>query len=199
MTLPDWNVEDYLFEFEPIQYTGRLVDAPLIFKTGKVLGFLHDSIFSDAFKALKCGAELSALLMGFSIIEYLAGYYTGRRTKSEDFISFINAYFPDVYSEFIDDIYTQLRCGLVHNLNLQNPWKPSENKFKIETNSKYHLKKEISLCVLSIYHFLADSRRAMVMYLYDLVMKKSENQDLIKNFEKRFNRQEGVTSIMIKS
>jgi len=37
------------------------------------------------------------------------------------------------------------------------------------------------------------------MYLYDLIMKADENQDLIKLFEQRFNKQNGAASVMVKS
>ncbi len=37
------------------------------------------------------------------------------------------------------------------------------------------------------------------MYLYDLIMKPTENVDLVKNFHKRFNKQDGAASMMIKT
>ena len=77
MTLQDWNVNDYLVDFEDVIFTGKIVNAPLIMKVGWVTRYLHKDIFPDAIKAVKNGGELSGLLLGFSIVEYLTGYFVG--------------------------------------------------------------------------------------------------------------------------
>jgi len=199
MTIPDWNIEDYVLDFEDVRYSGPIVKAPLIIKTGRILRYLHDLVFPDAIKAVASGGEVSGLLMGFSIVEYLAGYYAGKRSQAKDFISFLERYFPEEYKPLLSDIYNQLRNGLVHNLTLLNPWIPSRISFIIESRSESHLQLKDEKVVFSIYHFIEDTRRAMVMYLYDLIMKADENQDLIKLFEQRFNKQNGAASVMVKS
>ena len=62
-----------------------------------------------------------------------------------------------------------------------------------------HLQLEGEKVVFSIYHFIEDTRRAMVMYLYDLVMEPEENRLLIQRFEQRFNKKDGTASVMAKS
>jgi len=199
MTIPDWNPDNYVADFEDIHFSGPIVKAPLIMKTGWILRYLHDVIFPDAIKAVVSGGELSGLLMGFSIVEYLAGYFAGKSSQVKDFTAFLDRYFPEQYKPYLKDIYHQLRCGLVHNLTLQNPWIPSNIPFIIERRSESHLQIKDDKVVFSIYHFIEDTRRAMVMYLYDLVMKPDENQHLIVLFEKRFNKQDGAASMMVKT
>jgi hypothetical protein len=53
--------------------------------------------------------------------------------------------------------------------------------------------------IFSISHFIEDARRATIMYSYDLIMKPIENADLVKNFHKRFNKQNGLVSMMAKT
>lgn len=199
MTLPNWNADDYLVDFEDINYTGPIVNAPLEMKTGWIMKYLHDVIFPDAIKAIVNGSELSGLLLGFSIVDYLAGYFAGRKSQAKDFIAYLNRYFPEQYKKYAKDIYHHLRSGLVHNLALQNPWVQTDTLFLVEKRSENHLKNINGRTVFSIYHFIEDTRRAEIMFLYDLIMQASENQELIDNFHKRFNKQNGSASMMVKT
>lgn len=199
MTLPNWNADDYLVDFEDITYTGPIVNAPLEMKAGWIMKYLHDVIFPDTIKAIVNGSELSGLLLGFSIVDYLAGYFAGRKSQAKDFVAFLNRYFPEQYKQYAKDIYHHLRSGLVHNLALQNPWVQTDTLFLIEKRSESHLNKVNGRTMFSIYHFIEDTRRAEIMYLYDLIMRASENQELINNFHKRFNKQNGSASMMVKT
>lgn len=199
MTLPNWKAEDYFVEFEDTYYEGPIVNAPLVIKTSWVMRYLHDTIFPDAIRAIVGGGELSGLLLGFSIVDYLAGYFAGRKSEAKDFIVFVNRYFPDQYKVYTEDIYHHLRSGLVHNLTLQNPWIPSNTPFIIEKQSNDHLLNANGKVVFSIYHFIEDARRAEIMYFYDLIMKPDENKELIEKFHKRFNKQDGTSSTMMKT
>ena len=200
MTLPNWNAEDYFFEFEKVTFPGGpIVNAPLEMKIGWIVKYLHDVIFPDAIKAVVNGGELSGLLLSFSIVDYLSGYFIGGTSQAKDFTAFLNRYFPEQYKPYTKDIYDHLRCGLVHNLTLLNPWIPVTTFFVIEKQSESHLQKRSNHIVFSIYHFIEDTRRAQFMYFYDLIMKQSENVDLVKNFHKRFNKQSGASSTMVKN
>jgi len=199
MTLPDWKAEDYFVDFEPIYFEGHIVDAPLIRKTGWIVQNLHDVIFPDAIKALANGGELSSLLLSFSIVEYLAGYFAGKNSQAKDFKAFMYRYFPEQYRPYLNDIYSQLRNGLIHNLSIVNPWIPHKFSFFIEKRSDLHLQKLEDKVIFSIFHFLEDGRRAMIMYLYDIIMKPKENPDLVINFEARFNKKDGAASMIAKT
>ena len=199
MTLPDWKAEDYEVQFEDIYFEGPIVNAPLEMKIGWIVKYLHDVIFPDAIRAVVNGGELSGLLLAFSIVDYLAGYFVGRNSRSKDFIAFLNTYFPELYRPYTKNIYDHIRCGLVHNLSLQNPWFPSNIPFTIEKRSEDHLQKVNDKVVFSIYHFIEDTRRAQVMYFHELIMKPNENRDKVKNFQTRFNKQDGAASMMVKT
>jgi hypothetical protein len=199
MTLPDWKAENYYVQFEDIYFEGPIVNAPLEMKIGWIMKYLNEVIFPDAVKAVVHGGELSGLLLAFSIVEYLAGYFVGRSSQEKDFIAFLNTYFPEVYRPYTKDIYNHLRCGLVHNLSLQNPWFASNIPFIIEKRSDGHLLKINDKVVFSIYHFIEDTRRSQVMYFYDLIMKPDEHRDRVKNFHSRFNKQDGAASMMMKT
>lgn len=199
MTLSDWNADDYLMDFEDIHFSGYLVNAPLIMKVGWVTRYLHDVIFPDAIRAVVNGGELAGLLLTFSIVEYLSGFYARRGDQAEKFKAFMKQYFPSQYLLYIDEIYTHIRNGLVHNLSLMNPSIASTTSFTLEKESDLHLQHKNSKVIFSIHHFIEDTRRAMVMYSYDLIMKSDDNPDLVENFHKRFNKQDGAASMMVKT
>lgn len=199
MTLPDWKAEDYYVDFEPIYYEGPIIHAPLIRKVGWVLQYLGDIVFPDAIRAVVNGGELSGLLLGFSIVDYLAGYFAGKKAQSKEFRDFLNRYFPEQYKPYIEEIYNHIRSGLVHNLVLQNPWMKTNTLFTVDKRSELHLQITDDKVMFSIYHFIEDTRRAEMMYFYDLVMKPDENEGLVRNFHIRFNKQDGATSMMVKT
>ena len=199
MTLPNWKPEDYYIDFESFRYTGNIVDAPIVFKVISVIKYLSEQIFPDAILAIQNGGELSGLLLVFSTIEYLTGYYSGKNSQEKFFVSFMERYFPSQYKNFTQEIFRQLRCGLIHNLTIINPWNSSDIQFILEKYSKLHLQKAENKIVFSTMHFLEDTRRATYMYQYDLIMKQEENKDLINNFNRRFNKKDGAASTMIKT
>jgi hypothetical protein len=168
-------------------------------KVGWITKYLHDVIFPDAIKAVVHGGELSGLLLGFSIVEYLAGYYARKGSQVEKFKAFMKHYFPNQYLPYLVEIYAHIRNDLVHNLSLTNPSIAPAISFTLEKESDLHLQHKDGKVVFSIHHFIEDARRAMVMYSYDLVMKPSDNPELVKNFHKRFNKQDGAASMMIKT
>jgi hypothetical protein len=199
VTLPDWRAENYFVEFDPIEYSGPVVDAPIEMKIGWIMKYLYNDIFPDAIKAVVNGGEIAGLLLGFAIVDYVTGYFVGRASTRRDFIAFLNRYFPPQYAANADSIYDNLRSGLVHNLTLQNPWKPSSASFTIERESQLHMQSTDGKVVFSIRHFLQDTDRAFFMFCHDLIMKPTENEALVANFHRRFNRKGGAASMMRKT
>jgi hypothetical protein len=200
MTNPNWNPNDYKFTFpdEPA-IEGNIVNFPIIQKVEKIRVFLLKTILVEAHNCLRVKSEIAALLLAIASVEYLAGYYAGEQSRKDDFISFLKDNFPDQYSSYYEAIYDQLRCGLVHNLNILNPWNKNGIDFLVHSNSPDHLKvNNEGKLIFSVSFFLEDIRRAFWMYVYDLVEKREENQDLIKKFEKRFNRLDGRGALMLK-
>jgi hypothetical protein len=161
--------------------------------------YLKEIILPDAMKALTNGGELSAFLLAFSIVDYLAGYFSGGNSREKDFSSFLQEYFPSQYKPYIKDIYQHLRSGLVHNLTLKSPWFQSDITFVVDKKSINHLDTVDGKVIFSIYHFIVDADRAAIMYFHDLIMKPDENTARIQKFHKRFNKQDGTASVMVKT
>lgn len=132
------------------------------------------------------------------MVDYLAGYYAGRRSKAQDFLDFMGRYFPEQYVPYAKDIYDHLRTGIVHNLSLMNPWIPTSVPFILDKHSDFHLQVNDNKVMFSILHFIEDTRRSMVMFSYDLIMKPNENMSIVKNFQRRFNKQDSAASMMMK-
>lgn len=198
MTNKNWNTDDYLFEFTDVPaYSGELVHMPIIHKIDKVHHFLFDGVLKDAHRCLGIHAELPALILCLASVDYLAGYYAGKQTDRNDYIGFMRRYFPTQYHSLLDEIYAQLRCGLMHNLVAQDPWKSSQVSFLIHPNSTNHLlMNQNGKTIFSVHFFEQDIYRAWVMYMYDLIMKSDENLTLVNNFNNRFNRLEGRSAFM---
>ena len=199
MIIPDYQPEKYPFAFEDIRFKGFLVDGPIIWKVGRVMQYLHDSVFPEANRSVSLGLDLSSLLLCFSTVEYLSGFYAGHQSKAADFKIFLRDFFPDKYLPFADSIYGQLRNGLVHNLTLLNPWLTSNHEFIIENNSDDHLRERAGKIVFSIKHFLHDIMLAHGLHSYLIVMRPNEYPEMLENFENRFNRKNGISSTMVKT
>lgn len=200
MTNKNWNPEDYHFEFPDVPaYEGPLVDMPLAHKIEKVRHFLLDEIFKDAHNCINIHSELSALFLALAAVDYLSGFFVGRQSNRHAYISFMIRYFPSDYEPIIDEIYYQLRCGLMHNLVALNPWKRNQNSFLIHPNSPNHLSQnQEGQIIFSVLIFIEDIRRAFWIYAHDLIMKADTNRESLLNFEKRFNRLDGIGAFMIR-
>jgi len=199
MTLPNWNSKDYHVEFPDIVIENGtpITEVPLPRKVGYVLEYLLGKVLPDAQKATANKYELAGLFVALATVDYLAGYYVGRETTGGDYKDFMRRYFPDKYHDFLEPIYQQLRCGLLHNLVALNPWKgDNQIDFRLEGLPLPHLEAAGGSVVFSIPIFLEDTRRAFIMYQYELIMRPGENEQLIANFETRFNRLSGKASTM---
>lgn len=198
MTLKDWNLNDYQFNFpdEPA-YSGSLVNMSLIRKVGKLVKFIVP-VYHELGDCYQKKAALAIMLVALAEVDYLAGFFVGHQTKKQDYKDFLNSkYFPPQYIPFIEDIYTQLRCGLLHNLVMVNPWSPEGIEFMITTALPEHLQKDIEgRIIFNPMIFAEDIYRAFIMYIHDLVHKTKEYPELVKNFERRFNRLNGKAAFM---
>jgi hypothetical protein len=199
MTIPNWDYRDYEVVFDDINILSNtpLIELPFIIKVSYLLKYILGGILPDAIKPSTYGNNLGGLFVTLASIDYLAGYYVGRETHSKDYKAFMKRYFPDIYYPYLDTIYSQIRCGLMHNLVALDPWKGNNQvSFLIQDHSTVHLVEIEGRISFSIPIFIMDTARAFVMYQYDLIMKQTENEHLIKNFEKRFNRLNGRASVM---
>lgn len=198
MTLKDWNLEDYRFHFpdEP-PYNGSLVGMSRIRKVEKLLKFTG-SVYRELCDCSQKKAALAIMLVALAEVDYLAGFFVGHKTTKQDYKDFLNSkYFPPQYKPFIEDIYSQLRCGLLHNLVMVNPWSGEGIEFKITTELPEHLQKDKEgRTIFNTMTFATDIFRAFIMYAYDLVQKPNDYPVLVKNFQRRFNRISGRGAFM---
>ena len=199
MTDQNWDTDDYKFKFEDVPaYEGELTQMPIHHKMDKVRQYLVHHVLPDMERAEAARAELSAILLGLAAVDYLAGFYVGRQSKRYDYIAFMKRYFPSEYESILEDIYDQLRSGLMHNLVATNPWKPTSTSFSIHKHSEQHLEtNQAGRVIFSVGHLRVDIFRAWRMYAYDLIMKPGDNQQEIRSFNRRFNKLDGVGAFMV--
>lgn len=200
MTNQEWDPNEYLFEFEDVpRFEGELVEMPIHHKVEKVRHYLIDEVLGEMENCIALGAELAAVLLGLAAVDYLAGFYVGKQSKKGDYVDFMRRYFPSNYHRRLDDIYDQLRSGLMHNLVAANPWKPQTPAFLIHLSSDDHLEVNTDgKVVFSVSHFRIDIFRAWRMHAHGLIMKPLENENLIANFNKRFNKLNGIGAFMVR-
>ena len=192
---PTWDPNDYMFDFPTIHYTGEIVDAPLPLKVSKVIQHVN-AVAAEAEACIGAGAELSPLLAGLASVDYLAGFKAGRRTNARDYTAFLAEYFPEVYHPVREWIYTDLRCGLMHNLVAVNPWQGEPRDYRIASLEGDHLSDFGGPLVFRVDMFWEDIWRACRMYSYQLVMRPDSEPNLVTNFHKRFDRLSGAAALM---
>jgi len=172
---------------------------PIHHKVEKVRHYLIDEVLGEMEKCIAMGAELAGVLLGLAAVDYLAGFYIGKQSKGENYAAFMHRYFPTKYHPYLKDIYGQLRSGLMHNLVAANPWKPQATSFLIHPSSQDHLElNPDGKLIFSIHHFRVDIFRAWRMHAHDLIMKPLENENLVENFNRRFNKLDGIGAFMVK-
>ena len=198
MTDPTWNPEDYLFTFGTIgPYTGNLVNMPLELKMNRVRIYILEGILPQAARCLTVEAELAALILLLAVVDYLAGFLAGRKSNRSDFIAFMTSYFPSKYHSLLESIYDQLRSGLMHNLVAANPYKKRQTVYTITHLSSNHLElDDQGKLIFSVKTFLEDVRRSWWMYAHELVEVASEDSDIVKHFNRRFNKLDGIGAFM---
>ena len=204
MTLDNWNVEDYFVDFEELPpFTGPITALPIEYKVHQINTYILGNIGGEIQNCVSSKSEIACMLLCLASIDYLAGYYFGKETIGNDFVNFMNTYFPDKYQPYLKDIYIQLRCGIMHNLSLINPWRDGTRSFRIHLKLTPHLIEEpdgdgFNRVNISLPIFWEDIKRSLVMYGHDVIMNNSDYPDIRSNFENRFNQLGGRGSMTFK-
>ena len=190
------NPEDFYVQFDPIHYEGALVDAPLPLKIYKVNSYLGE-VLKSCRRCLTVDAEIPAVITTLAAVDYLAGFFSGQESTGADYKAFMAAYFPPAYAPFLDRIYVDLRCGLVHNLVAINPWRSSAGSFLLVTDVPNHLAVEGDRVVWSIRTFIEHTYVAWLTYLKH-VMSAPPDPAAVACFHKRFDKLAGTGALMEK-
>ncbi|MEW5870804.1 MAG: hypothetical protein AB1894_16135 [Chloroflexota bacterium] len=201
MTDENWKLENWYVDFPAIgTFSGPIVNMPLPMKAEKVQRFILGEVTQEALRCLSVQAELAALLICLATVDYMAGFYVGHKSSKQDFSAFMQVYFPEIYRNYLDVIYDQLRSGLIHNLVALNPWYGKRSiSFHIHPNTTNHLQmNDDGEITFSVQTFLLDVKRAWVMYAYDLIMKGDQIPEIVVNFNRRFNKLDGIGAFMIR-
>jgi hypothetical protein len=196
--LKPFRLEDYLVDFPDSYYEGPVADAPLVHKVCWVCQYTFEALKS-ARRSLIADAEIPAIIASLAIVDYLAGFHAGRVTKSDDYKAFLREYFPDAYAPFIDRIYSDLRCGLLHNLVAVNPWQPVAGAhFHLIPEAPDHLATRDGMIAWSSMTFLGHIGEALVRFQHHLIMDTPANAAAIARFHKRFDCLGGAAALMRK-
>ena len=193
-----WNPDDLVFDFPDVTYSGPLVGLPLPGKVWKVNSYVM-AILKQGVVCLSAGAEIPPLLTGLATVDYLAGFWAGKRTTADDYVGFMRAYFPSRYTPYLREIYTDLRCGLLHNLVATNPWGDEPVHFRIVGACNAHLDDEGGRIVFCVLSFLEEVRRAWFRYAHALLSGSCTDNELPARFERRFARLCGTGAFMEES
>jgi len=191
------NPEDFFVQFDPIHYEGPLVDAPLPLKIYKVDSYVAE-VLKSCRRCLTIDAEIPAVITTLAAVDYLAGFFSGHESTRGDYEAFMATYFPPEYTPFLDRIYVDLRCGLVHNLVAINPWRSSAASFLLVTDVPNHLAVEGDRVVWSIRTFVEHTYTAWLTYSKHL-MSAPQDVAAVSRFHNRFDKLAGTGALMEKA
>jgi len=191
----DWKVEDYLVSFPDTWFAGALVDAPIHVKAFWVQQYVFE-ILKAARRCLMVDAEIPSVITGLATVDYIAGFNAGHESRGTDYVGFVREYFPNTYEPFVDAIYSDLRCGLMHNLVTKNPWRQAQRSFLLVTSASNHLAVESNSVVWSVATFLEHIGRAWAMYAHAVIMNPDASLDRARKFTARFDRLAGTGAFL---
>jgi hypothetical protein len=191
----NWRIEDYALAFPDSYYEGPWVDAPLIHKVSRVGSYLAE-VLKSCRRCLNVDGEIPAVIGCLAAVDYIAGFWAGRESQRSDYMDFMRQYFPIEYAPLLEQIYVDLRCGLVHNLVPLNPWRTSKGSFLLVTNVPNHLAIEGDRVVWSIATFVEHTRRSWIRYQHRVVMAVPPDLEAVARFHARFDRLAGCGAFM---
>jgi hypothetical protein len=113
--------------------------------------------FADVKKASDGGAKMGAFILANCFIDYLAGFYYGRKSTKNDYINYVDKHLKKYGG---DKIYRSVRNGLVHNYSVDRDFVFSEKGIDGPNLGKYKNGK----IVLNLEDFLNDIESAMDKY-----------------------------------
>jgi len=109
----------------------------------------------------------------------------------------MDRFFPARYKPHLEQIYVDLRCGLMHNLGVLNPWSEAGPGFLVAADRADHLELVGDRLAFSVATFLEDVRRGWLKYAHLIVMTPDVEPEVTSRFNKRFNRLDGAGAFLV--
>ena len=132
-------------------------------KIKAIVTSLQDNAQADIKRASVGGAKMGAFILCSCLIAAIAGFMEGSDTNYSDYKCFVRNYMPAFYK---DDIYTDLRCKLVHSYSEGWSYWFTDNK------SSLHLSKHTDgKTIVNLENFIEEIESALKAYVTDLQNK----------------------------
>jgi len=146
--------------------------------------YIFEWLFNDISINLTHQSNFGAFTLICCAIDAFGGLYLGcRKTSRDTFKGFVRKYFSKECSNYIDDIWTDFRCGFVHYLAPKSQYgiiRGSENPYFQKIKKQYSDREEERL-VINLDLFWQDFQEAIRKYYNELL----EDEGLKRNFFSR--------------
>ena len=148
--------------------------------------YIFEWLFNDISINLVHQSNFGAFTLICCAIDAFGGLYLGcRKTSGDTFKGFMRKYFSEECSNYIDDIWTDFRCGFVHYLAPKSQHgiiRGSENPYFQKIEKQYNSKIERQL-MINLDLFWQDFQEAVRKYYNELL----KDEGLKRNFFKRID------------
>ena len=116
--------------------------------------------FLDVQRASNGGSKMGAFILGSCFIDCLAGFWVGRQSKGADYRRFVQEYLPSYNAQ---ELYSDLRCKLVHNYSEGGSYLFVDNKHAL------HFKRAgDERLIINLEDFILELEQAMNHFFSDL-------------------------------
>lgn len=135
-------------------------------KISTIINSLKDNALGDIKRASTGGAKMGAFMLCSCLIDAIAGFMKGSDTNHADYKCFVCKYMT-AYNK--DDIYTDLRCKLVHSYSEGGSYWFTDNKRSL------HLSKHSDgKTIVNLENFIEEIESALNAYASDLQNKVNQ-------------------------
>ncbi|MDD4622863.1 MAG: hypothetical protein PHG71_06470 [Kiritimatiellae bacterium] len=154
-------------------------------KIKAIVTSLRDNALGDIKRASAGESKMGAFILSSCLIDAIAGFMKGSDTNHADYKCFVCKYMS-TYNK--DDIYTDLRCKLVHSYSEGGSYWFTDNKRTL------HLSKHTDgKTIVNLEDFIEEIESALTAYTTDL--QNTGNQALRTSAIKRFDGN-GIIQVM---
>lgn len=136
---------------------------------------LYDMAFLDIKRASSGNSKTGAFILASCFIDYMAGFVCGRETTPNDYKDFVRDYLPPIYDP--TNLYTDLRCKLVHNYSEGGSYWLKENQ------SQRHGQVVNGRTIINLENFLGDLEKAFHKLMKDIRSDPSVGKRAIARYK----------------